>query len=310
MPSNTGAPSLKQQLMGMLEPGQLMLWSLSRKFNSEQASYDYLGFATDYLRVCKEAVINGEIFAPIFQISKLRDVAFGRFWVEFSSNRPSELTGSSALIPPLLSTSTGIVLDIGPGAGSQMHLLRSKEITSIYGPEPCTTLHPTLRTTAINEGISEKYHILPSGVSAKDLLPALRKTGTGVTDAYEKDTKNGIFDTILCVRVLCSVPELEKTTKELYALLKPGGRLLVTEHVVNRPFDGNGKGSVIGRLTQFIWMWVGWKFLLGDCCLDRDTEGALRGAAGVEGWESFDIERSAEWSAMPYISGTLVKKSL
>ncbi|KAJ5113860.1 hypothetical protein N7456_002394 [Penicillium angulare] len=291
MPSDTGAPPLKQQLQGMLEPGQLMLWSLSH-----------------YLRVCKEAILNGEIFAPIFQISKLRDVAFGRFWVEFSSNRPSELTGSSALIPPLLTTSTGIVLDIGPGAGSQMHLLRSKEITSIYGPEPCVGLHPSLRSTAIDQGISEKYHILPSGVSAKDLLPALRATGTGVTDAYEKDTKSGIFDTILCVRVLCSVPELEKTAKELYALLKPGGRLLVTEHVVNRPFDA--KGSVIGRLTQVLWMWVGWKFFLGDCCLDRDTEGALRRAAGVEGWEVFDIERSAEWSAMPYISGTLVKKSL
>lgn len=45
--------------------------------------------STDYIRVCAEAVFKkGEIFAPILQIDRLRDEAFGRFWVEFSSTYP------------------------------------------------------------------------------------------------------------------------------------------------------------------------------------------------------------------------------
>lgn len=189
-----------------------------------------------------------------------------------------------------------------------MHLLRSAAITSLYGPEPCTGLHSELRAKAISQGVSEKYHILSCGAAASELLPALRETGSGVVDAYDVDTKNGVFDTILCVRVLCSVPEMERTVRELYGLLKPGGRMLITEHVVN---DWRAaKGSVVARIAQGLYQLFGWSFLIGDCCLNRDTERALRGAAeGDGGWAVVDLERSFEWSPMPYLSGTLVKKS-
>ncbi|KAJ5777013.1 hypothetical protein N7520_000259 [Penicillium odoratum] len=292
--SNQAPPPLKDQVAGLFEPAMLMAWAMSH-----------------YLRVCKEAVFTkGQVFAPIFQSTKLRDEAFGKFWVEFTKPRDdpnAEPVGSSALIPPILKTAQGIVLDIGPGTGTQMPLLRSKSITALYGAEPCIGLHGELRAKAVAEGVSERYHILHCGVSEKELLPALRAAGTGVTDGYDSDAANGIFDTILCVRVLCSVPEMERTTRELFGLLKPGGRLLVTEHVVNK--WGSAKGSVLGRLAQAVYMFLGWRFYVGDCCLDRDIEGALRKAAGVDGWESVELERSFEWSAMPYLSGILTKKS-
>jgi SAM-dependent methyltransferase len=189
-----------------------------------------------------------------------------------------------------------------------MPLLRSPAITTIYGCEPCLGLHAQLRAKAASEGLASKYHILGCGAAASGLIPALRETKTGVTDAYDVDTDNGIFDTILCVRVLCSVPEMERTVGELYALLKPGGKLLVTEHVVN-PWR-SAKGSLLARVVQGVYMMLGWSFFVGDCCMDRDTEGALRRAADCDGgWESFDIQRSFAWGAMPYISGTLVKKA-
>ncbi|KAJ5786347.1 uncharacterized protein N7503_011559 [Penicillium pulvis] len=293
--SNQAPPPLGQQLASLLEPAQLMLWAMSH-----------------YLRVCKEAVFTrGQVFAPIFQTTRLRDEAFGKFWVEFSAPRGdpnAEPVGSSALIPHILKSARGVVLDIGPGTGTQMPLLRSNDITALYGAEPCIGLHSQLRAKAISEGVSEKYHILPCGVSSKDLLPALRNAETGVTEAYDSNPKMGIFDTILCVRVLCSIPDMEKTTKELYGLLKPGGRLLVTEHVVNNWTAP--KGSILARLAQAAYMLLGWWFFIGDCCLDRDTEAALRKAADVHGgWESVDLERSFEWSAMPYLSGILTKKS-
>lgn len=189
-----------------------------------------------------------------------------------------------------------------------MPLLRSPSITAIYGAEPCLGLHKELRAKALAEGLGGKYHILHCGAASAELIPALRASGTGVVDAFDADRRAGIFDTILCVRVLCSVPEMESTVRELYALLKPGGRLLVTEHVVN-PWRSR-KGSLLARIVQGIYQAVGWSFFVGDCCLDRDTESALRHAADADGgWESVELERSFGWSALPYIFGTLVKKS-
>lgn len=189
-----------------------------------------------------------------------------------------------------------------------MPLLTAPAITALYGAEPCKGLHGELRAKATAEGISPKYHILPTGVAAAELLPALRKTGTGVVDAYDSDPRAGVFDTILCVRVLCSVPEMERTVGELYGLLKPGGRLLVTEHVIN-PWR-KAKGSILGRLAQIVYHALGWRWYVGDCCMNRDTEKLLRAAADVDGgWESVELESSFEWSPLPYISGTLIKKA-
>ncbi|KAJ5637195.1 hypothetical protein N7490_007074 [Penicillium lividum] len=283
--SDQAPPPLKDQIAGLFEPAMLMAWAMSH-----------------YLRVCKEAVFTkGQVFAPIFQTTKLRDEAFGKFWVEFTKPRDdpnAEPVGSSALIPPILKTAQGIVLDIGPGTGTQMPLLRSKSITALYGAEPCIGLHGALRAKAVAEGVSERYHILHCGVSEKELLPALRDAGTGVTEGYDSDAGNGIFDTILCVRVLCSVPEMERTTRELFGLLKPGGGCWLRSMLL---ISGDLRRGLYleGWRRRFTCFWVG----------DRDIEGALRRAAGVEGWESVELERSFEWSAMPYLSGILTKKS-
>jgi SAM-dependent methyltransferase len=74
--------------------------------------------------------------------------------------------------------------------------------------------------------------------AASDLGAKLRKQGLD-------QSTGGVFDTIICVRVLCSVLDLEQTAEELYSFLKPGGKLLVTEHVVN-PWR-TAKGSVVAR---------------------------------------------------------------
>lgn len=189
-----------------------------------------------------------------------------------------------------------------------MPLLRSKAITSIFGAEPCVGLHKTLRAKATANGLAEKYYVLPCGVASSVLVPALRGTDTGITDAYDLDSGNGVFDTILCVRVLCSVPNMEETVRELYGLLKPGGRVLVLEHVVND--WRTTKGSILARFMQGLYQVLGWPFFIGDCCLDRDTERALRAAAECDGgWDVVELEKGAEWSAMPYLSGFLVKKN-
>lgn len=42
--SNQAPPPLGQQLAGLLEPAQLMLWAMSRKYNAELTAFDLLCF--------------------------------------------------------------------------------------------------------------------------------------------------------------------------------------------------------------------------------------------------------------------------
>ncbi|KAB8262389.1 S-adenosyl-L-methionine-dependent methyltransferase [Aspergillus pseudonomiae] len=294
-------PTTKVWLTSLLEPGQLLLWAIPF-----------------HIKVNLEAVFKrGQILAPLLQSGRLRDEAFGRFWVSFSNAvesqppPPPTQTGvqrSSDLIPPVMSHASGLVLDVGPGTGTQMPLLRSPAIKAIYGAEPCHGLHAALRSRADAEGIGEKYHILPCSVAASELVPVLQKQDLLPAGAAALDqAAGGVFDTILCVRVLCSVPDLELSARELYALLKPGGKILVVEHVVN-PWR-TAKGSVVARAMQAVYGFLGWSWYIGDCRMNRDTEKALRGAAEEDGgWESVEIERWFGRTCMPYIAGVFVKR--
>lgn len=251
---------------------------------------------------------------------EIRDEAFGRFWVDFSVRGDDEplvnvdetqLQGSAALVPPLLARASGVVLDVGPGTGTQMPFLRkradSDAIRAIYGAEPCVGLHAQLRRRVLAAGLEGKYHIVPSGAEKEALLPALDRLGVSVAGEG-----GGIFDTIICVRVLCSVPDPARTIADLYSLLRPGGKMLVVEHVVNPwPRQNRKKGSFLARLMQALYSMLGWSFFMGDCHLDRDTTGYLLQAAEKDGgWESVELEHRWEWSAMPYISGVLVKRAV
>jgi SAM-dependent methyltransferase len=184
-----------------------------------------------------------------------------------------------------------------------MPLLKSPSIKAIYGAEPCVGLHAELRKRAVDEGLGAKYTILPCSVVQKELGVELEKHGL----VPEGGERGGVFDTIITVRVLCSVPEFERTTAELYSLLKPGGKMLVVEHVVN-PWM-TPKGSVLARVLQGVYHAFGWRWVMGDCCMNRDTEGVLRKVAEKDGgWESFEMERWFGTTCLPYITGVLVKR--
>ena len=190
-----------------------------------------------------------------------------------------------------------MVLDIGPGSGSHVNAFSDNaNITAIYGAEPAVGLHPPLQDRINDAGLETKYHILACTADKKDLLAALAKQESAIDPSSE-----GIFDTIVCVRVLCSVPDLDEAARELYSLLRPGGELMVVEHVRN-PWTTNG--SILGRGMQILYTLIGWKFFLAGCNMNRDTASSLKNAGK---WEAVDIKTNFEWAALPYISGALTK---
>lgn len=121
-------------------------------------------------------------------------------------------------IPALVSEASGVILELGPGIGNQLPRYDIEKITKVYGVEPNIALHNSLREKIKACGLSDVYEIVPCGI---DDVGELEKHGIVF----------GSIDTVLSVQVLCSVPDVEKTLRRLYALMKPGGRLVMYEHV-------------------------------------------------------------------------------
>lgn len=112
---------------------------------------------------------------------------------------------------------------------------------------------------------------------------------------------DGIFDEIVCIRVLCGVPDLVATVQGLYKCLKPGGRLVVCEHVL---YD-----YVVGTFFQLLYGVLGWSFWGGGCRLRRDTAKVLMKVAEKDGgWKDAKLQLVDEWSALPHVVGYLVKR--
>jgi hypothetical protein len=122
-------------------------------------------------------------------------------------------------------------------------------------------------------GPGERYHVLSCEAKLESLLPALVSSGEGMRFGDGKKTP-GLFDELACIRVLCGVPEPDAVVVGLYSILKPGGRMVICEHVVN---SGNmdAGGTIVGRALHRLYMMMGWSRLMGGCELTRETLGSL-----------------------------------
>jgi ubiquinone/menaquinone biosynthesis C-methylase UbiE len=102
------------------------------------------------------------------------------------------------------------------------------------------------------------------------------------------------YDTVMVTLVLCSVRDLGESLSEIQRVLKPGGRLLLTEHV--------GHETGLGRWLQHAVEPV-WKPLAGGCHLTR-TPANLRSHTTLQpqAWTSI-----RPGLLLPMVQGTWVK---
>jgi SAM-dependent methyltransferase len=234
----------------------------------------------------------------LLNLTNLRYKSFARLWKKNGEEMSVEMPGP---LDELLYTCQGLVLDIGPGSGEILPRFNHDLITAMYGAEPAEDLHPGLLKNAKKRGFGDKYHALLCGGEPETLIPALHKSG--ILEANGKGSaEDGIFDVICCVRVLCGVPHAEQTIKGLYALLKPGGRMVICEHVAN---PWRTEGSLPARLMQVVYTLAGWPFFMGGCELQRHTPELLRNAGE---WDKFDLKYYGPKDVIPFVVGELVKK--
>jgi ubiquinone/menaquinone biosynthesis C-methylase UbiE len=99
-----------------------------------------------------------------------------------------------------------------------------------------------------------------------------------VGDAQALELPDSSFDTVVCTLALCSIPDPRAAVREMKRVLRPGGRLLLLEHVGSPRF----MVRAIQRALEPITVWLG-----GDHLVREPLE-LLR----AEGCEVEEVERS------------------
>lgn len=228
-------------------------------------------------------LLKGNI-SVLWRPTPVGDATFAQWWLEVSHNFVRfEETGP---VPSLVGSAHGIALDLGAGSGNQLPRLKASRLEHVYGIECNAALIPALNKKIKETGLEGKY--TPVVCTVQNAPVELAKLGV----------QPGTVDSIVCIQLLCSVPDLDAVVKALHGMLKPGGELIFWEHQEN-------EGDFWTRMAQGAWNWL-WTPVIGGCKLNSPTRKAVLAAAD---WEVVKIETGeSALDLMPRVWGRLKKK--
>ncbi|GCE24393.1 SAM-dependent methyltransferase [Dictyobacter kobayashii] len=158
----------------------------------------------------------------------------------------------------LVGQAKGLVLEVGAGNGLNFAYYNPALVERVEATEPDSAMLRYARTRATAAPVPIKLTQTPV-----EQLP--------FADEY--------FDSVVCTLVFCSVNDPLKGLQEIRRVLKPGGQLLLVEHVRARvPFNAFIQ-DLITPLTRLF---------LGNCHWNRNTEQTVQAA----GFQEITRERS------------------
>jgi ubiquinone/menaquinone biosynthesis C-methylase UbiE len=181
-----------------------------------------------------------------------------------------ERAGMRALRRSVLGQARGEVLEIGAGTGLNLSAYPDA-VTVLTLAEPEPSMVDRLRTVG----------------GADPRTPTVVQSG-----AESLPFADASFDTVVSTLVLCTVEDVERSLAEVRRVLRPGGELLLIEHV---RADSPGLARWQDRLHR-PWLAFGY-----GCNCNRDTRHALSDAG-------FAVDRltPARWRRMPAIVAPLI----
>ena len=140
---------------------------------------------------------------------------------------------------------TGRVLEIGIGSGSNLPHYGSK-VSHLTAIDPLEELWKKRRLDLSKLGFDVNY---------------LKGS------AEEIPAEDGSFDTVVSTFTLCSVDDIDKVLEEIHRVLKPGGKLIFSEH---------GKSPETGTARWQNILNPAWKRISGGCNLNRDIPAMMK----------------------------------
>lgn len=149
----------------------------------------------------------------------------------------------------LISLAEGRVLEIGSGTGVNFPLYEKTGCVTAVEPNP-EMIKKCQRNLSRSKAQIE-VHAIPA-----EKLPF----------------GDNEFDTAVATLVFCTIPDPALALKEIHRVLKPGGKLLMLEHV-------KLKSPVYGKIQSALTPM--WKQVCDGCHLDRDTPGMIEHSAFI-----------------------------
>lgn len=231
---------------------------------------------------------------------------FGAFWKVWGPAMAAS-PDQQPYLAELFGRARGVVLELGPGGGDQMRhyarVVAEGRVERVYAAEPNGVLHERLVGRAREVGLDseeERLVVMKAGAEAESLLPALKTVGLLGRDETSLP-RQGVFDTVICIKSMCSAPQREMgdTLATIQALLKPGGEFLFFEHVDN----GQDRLTMgVARLISLVWPAV-----MGGCNLDGKIDVV---AKRMDGWSSVNIKNTDQfkgYNIFRYVVGVCKK---
>lgn len=146
-----------------------------------------------------------------------------------------------------------------PKYDRSMHLQRF-----LFGdgrPWACAQAHGDVLEVAIGTGLNMPYYPGDARLTGIDISPAMlaiavdraRRLGMRV-DLREGDAQalpfgDASFDAVVCTLSLCSVPDDKSAIAEMRRVLRPGGRLILFDHVASNHRVIRAGQSLLEKLT-------------------------------------------------------------
>ena len=173
---------------------------------------------------------------------------FAKFYDPFMESLEQKLLGRHR--KELLSGLSGNVLEVGSGTGINFSLYPKG--CHVIASEPSEHMLKYAQHRLQTEPVEADVELVVAGVGAKNLQEKLPPDG---------------LDAIVCTLVLCTIPDPELAIAKFKEWLKPGGRLIVLEHVHGQSRRRRAVHNVINPM---------WKRLAEGCHINRDTGTLLK----------------------------------
>lgn len=164
--------------------------------------------------------------------------------IDFACGVPAIAAQRSKVVP----RAAGQVLEIGIGTGRNLAFYDRSRVTRLTGVDPAAEMHALAQRRSRRLGLPVELVQV-----AAERLPL----------------EAASVDCVVCTYTLCTVPDPAAALAEMRRVLRPGGRLLFSEH-------GLAPDARVARWQARIEPW--WSRIAGGCHLTRDVPLLLKDA--------------------------------